>query len=254
MTYWVTRLLLANVGMFFLTGAMPGLRSLLLLYPPILLIQPWRAITYMFLHADFTHLLFNMLGLFFFGPELERHLGGRRFLWLYFLSGLGGAAFAVAFARHSAVIGASGAVFGILLAYARFWPKNQIYIWGVFPVQARWLIAFLTIMTLWGGFGGSQDGIAHFAHLGGFAGGWLYLVWMARPPAHQRRFQQNPRAAVRKPGRVQEDLRRWGGIRREELHEVNREEYDRVMAKIRQSGVESLTPDDRAFLDRLSSV
>ena len=77
-----------------------------------------------------------MIGLFFFGPRLESRLGSRGFLLLYFVSGLGGAVFSLLFAREAAVVGASGAVFGVLLGFAMFWPRERIYIWGVLPVQA----------------------------------------------------------------------------------------------------------------------
>ena len=89
MSYWVLRLLVANVIMYFVTESMPLLKSALTLYPPIVHYRPWTLITYMFLHGDFSHLFFNMIGVFFFGPRLEAQLGGRRFLTLYFLSGLG---------------------------------------------------------------------------------------------------------------------------------------------------------------------
>ncbi|NNM05786.1 MAG: rhomboid family intramembrane serine protease, partial [Gemmatimonadetes bacterium] len=108
MTPWVRRLLIANVVVFLLTstGTVPG--GLLALYPAAFLLQPWGVFTYMFVHANFMHILFNMIGLFFFGPRLELQLGGRSFLNLYLLSGLGGAAFSFLFARNYPVVGASG--------------------------------------------------------------------------------------------------------------------------------------------------
>lgn len=255
MTPWVLRLILANFAMFLIVEGQvlsDAVLNALVLYPSRLPFRPWTAITYMFLHAGFAHLLFNMLGLFFFGPQLEQRLGGPRFVWLYFLSGLGGAAASFVFAPSAGVVGASGAVFGVLFAYARFWPRNLIYIWGVFPVQARWLIVFYVILSLLGVFGGTQPGIAHFAHLGGFGGGALYLAWLGRRPAHQRRFEAKLREGSRRSP-TDDDLRRWKSIDREDLHEVNREHFDRVMAKIEESGVGSLSSEDRAFLDRFAS-
>jgi len=171
MTPWVTRLLIANVAMFLVTSTTPEIANRLALYPAAILYRPWGVVTYMFIHGGFTHLLFNMIGLFFFGPRLEMRLGGGGFLRLYLLSGLGGALFSFVFAPFGAVVGASGAVFGILLGFALYWPREPIYIWGVLPVESRWLVAFLAIAALYSGVSGSGQGVAHFAHLGGFAAG-----------------------------------------------------------------------------------
>ncbi len=253
MTPWVARLLIVNLIAFFLTKAQPSLERLFELHPFLVWTQPWRAVTYMFLHADFGHLFFNMLGLLLFGPRLETQLGHRRFLELYLLSGLGGAIFAIAFAP-ARVIGASAAVFGVYTGYARFWPRHPIYIWGVLPIQARWLIALLVFLSLYGGLGGGGDGIAHFAHLGGFVTGALYLLWIGRPSRRQRHFFEKMYGPTRRGDRVDETvLRRWKSIDRERLHEVNREYFDRVMAKLEESGVDGLSAEERAFLDRFSA-
>ena len=137
--------------------------------------RPWTALTYTFLHADFMHLLFNMIGLFFFGPRLEERLGGRDFLILYFGSGMGGAILSFIFAPASAVVGASGAVFGVLLGFAYFWPRENIHIWGVIPIQARWLAILLVAVSLYFGFSSGRSSIAHFAHLGGLVLAFGYL-------------------------------------------------------------------------------
>ncbi|MDH3252462.1 MAG: rhomboid family intramembrane serine protease, partial [Ignavibacteria bacterium] len=176
MTPWVTRLLIANAAMYVLSIVGPGLVSALMFVPAYVLMRPWTLVTYMFLHGGIWHLFFNMLGLFFFGPRLEVELGGRDFLLLYFISGLAGALFSF-ITPYAAIIGASGAVYGVLIGFAYYWPRDQILIWGIIPVQARWLVAGMTVLSLWGGFGGGGDGIAHFAHLGGFAGGYLFLKW-----------------------------------------------------------------------------
>ena len=146
MTPWVLRLIVVNVAVFLLTSSQILDWRYVALVPSAVLLQPWGVFTYMFVHGGFWHLAFNMLGLFFFGPRLEMQLGGKSFLRLYLLSGLGGAAFSFLFARYGAVVGASGAVFGELLGFAYFWPKEKIYIWGIVPVEARWLVAsiFLT--------------------------------------------------------------------------------------------------------------
>ncbi len=251
MTPWVTRLLAANVVVYVLTRVLAVIPLGPLVLVPILVpVRPWTLVTYMFLHANFTHLLFNMLGLFFFGPRLEGRLGGRQFLWLYFASGLMGAALSI-FTPLVAIVGASGAVFGVFLGFAMFWPRERIYIWGVFPVEARVLVAVMTALALFGGLTGG-GGVAHFAHLGGFAGGYLYLKWLDRhSPA--KKWRKKVEASARKSsGNAQDDLERWERIRREDLHQVNRAEFDRVLEKLHANGAGSLTPDERAFLDRFS--
>jgi membrane associated rhomboid family serine protease len=248
MTPWVLRLIIANVVIFLVTMSSPALFRLFMFVPALTPVRPWTIVTYMFLHAGFGHLLFNMLGLFFFGPRLEARLGGRHFLSLYFVSGVMGAILSF-FTPYSAIVGASGAVFGIFLAFAVYWPRERVYIYGLFPVQSRVLVAIMTLLALFGGFGGSGGGIAHFAHLGGFAGGFLYLRWMewSSPTARFKRKTAAPAARV-------EDRQRWGAIRREDLHPVNRAELDRVMAKIDASGTGSLNNEERAFLNRFTSA
>ena len=122
MTPWAMRLLVANVLMYFLIAppGSPLFRAFTLLPLPWALYRPWTVFTYMFLHANTMHLVFNMIGVFFFGPRLEAKLGGSAFLKLYFLSGLGGALLSFAFGPQAPVVGASGAVFGILIGFAHY--------------------------------------------------------------------------------------------------------------------------------------
>ncbi len=150
MTPWVTRLLIVNVAMFLLSMIFPLVPRLLLLVPAYIPYRPWSVVTYMFLHAGLWHLFFNMLALYFFGPRLEARLGSRQFISLYFASGIV-AALASLMTPHAAIVGASGAVFGVLLGFARFWPRAQIYIWGVLPIEARWLVVIMTGLSLYGG-------------------------------------------------------------------------------------------------------
>src|SRR5688572_7977565 len=98
LTPWVKKLLIANIVAFLVTTSFQPAYFNLALVPAFALTRPWTILTYMFLHAGVGHLFFNMLGLFFFGPRLEVRLGGRDFLWLYFLGGIGGAVFSFFFA------------------------------------------------------------------------------------------------------------------------------------------------------------
>lgn len=251
MTPWVLRLLVANVAVFFLIPVGSPLWFRLMLIPQAIQVQPWGVLTYMFLHGGGGHLFFNMIGLFFFGPRLEALLGGRDFLRLYFFSGLGGALLSFLFAFNSSVVGASGAVFGILLAFAMFFPRERIYIWGVLPVEARFLAIFLAITSIFSGFTGFQSGTAHFAHLGGFVGGWLFLRWRRRRRTPRRVEAPNSQHRPAPGSGDWEARKAWETIVLEDLHELNRGEVEKLLAKVHDSGVRSLTPDERAFLDRM---
>ena len=249
MTPWVQRLIIANVLMFLVAGSARELYGSLVLVPQIVLLRPWTLVTYMFLHGGFWHLFLNMLGLFFFGPRLEGRLGPRPFLWLYFCSGLGGALFSF-LPPLAPVVGASGAVFGVLLGFARYWPNEPIYIWGVLPVQARWLIIFLAAYSLYAGLTQLNDGVAHFAHLGGFAGGFLFLQFWDR--RHRARMVEKRNSFYKASGAPDiEARRRWEAIPLEDLHELNRSEVVVLLQKVQSAGIKSLTSDERAFLDRM---
>jgi membrane associated rhomboid family serine protease len=256
MTPWVLRLIVANVAVYFLTSSQILDWRYVALVPGAILVQPWGIFTYMFVHGGFWHLAFNMLGLFFFGPRLEIQLGGKSFLWLYLLSGLGGAAFSFLFARSGAVVGASGAVFGVLLGFAYFWPRERIYIWGIVPVEARWLVGVLAAMALYSGLSGAQGNVAHFAHLGGFVAGYLYLRWQKRKYLKQWEPMVNPNVKLAKSASRTSDgeaLRRWASIQTDGLHEVNREEVLRLLQKAQNEGASALTLGERAMLDRFTT-
>src|SRR5579864_3576420 len=107
MTRWVKNLLIANIAIYFVQQTMPGVTEALMFVPVYALGRPWTIITYMFLHGSIMHILFNMLGLYFFGPRVEQRLGSNRFLWLYFLSGIAGALLHMLLAPQSPIIGAS---------------------------------------------------------------------------------------------------------------------------------------------------
>ena len=247
MTPWVTRLIIANVVMFILTMLVHGVVDILILVPALIVVRPWTLISYMFLHAGFWHLFFNMLGLYFFGPRLELELGGKYFISLYVISGIVGGLLSFV-TPSAAILGASGAVFGVLLGFARYWPRDSIYLWGILPIEARWLVAIMAVLSLIGGFGGGGDQIAHFAHLGGFLGGYLFLRWR---DGHTRaaRFQ----ASMSSPSVTGADVQRWKSIDRTKLHEVNRAELDRILAKLDSSGAAGLAETEREFLDRFST-
>jgi membrane associated rhomboid family serine protease len=238
----VRALLIANIAAFFVQSMQPMLANAFVFVPALVLVRPWTVLTYMFLHGGLMHLLFNMLALYFFGPRVEERIGSRRFTILYFLSGLTGAAASFIFSFASPIIGASAGVFGVMMGFAHFWPHAPIHIWGIIPVPARMLVIITTVLAIWSGFGGARSGVAHFAHLGGYAGAFLYLKWLDRKRGEfRRRVTQAPRETTQK-------LESWQSIDRSRIHEVNREEVDRILDKISAQGIGSLTPQEKIFL------
>jgi membrane associated rhomboid family serine protease len=154
----------------------------------------WQPVTYMFLHAGLGHILFNMLALWMFGVELERLWGRTFFLKYYVITGLGAAATTLLLAlvpgelgaamRGSVTVGASGAIYGLLLAYALYFPERPIYMWALFPVPAKYFVLIMGAIAFLLSVSGNQGGVANTAHLGGLIFGYLYLrVWRPHPLA-----------------------------------------------------------------------
>ena len=240
MTPWVKRLLIANVLVFALQYMSPGVTSLLYFVPSQVLVHPWTIVTYMFVHGGFGHIFFNMIALFFFGPPVEQRLGSNRFITLYLISGVVGALFSMVLG--SSILGASGGVMGVSLAFAKFWPRQQVLIWGVLPIEARWLVVIYAAIDILGVGGIGPRGIANLAHLGGLAGALLYLLYLERRQG-ARRFK-----AAATPKVSDSSLGAWQKVDRNSIHAVNRDEVDRILDKINASGIASLTPQERQFL------
>ena len=261
LTLWVKRLLIVNTVVF--------LAMNLGLLPPAVTVrwlgfantEPWLVwtwVTYMFVHGSFGHLFMNMLVLFFFGPPLERSWGGRYFIRYYIVAGLGGALFSLLFMflpaiGESTVIGASGAIFGLLLAFALKWPNAEIYLYFLVPVKAKWVVGFLGFITVYAMVRGSGGNTAHWAHLGGLASGFVFLkygdgigaglqklVWKEKPRSVKVERSTGPKS----PPKAPRGRRKVNG---DALDEV-----DRILDKIRASGMDSLTPKERGFLDEMS--
>lgn len=242
MTPVVRTLLIATVAAFFAQATLPALADLFVFVPRLALFRPWSIVTYMFLHGGLMHLLFNMMALFFFGPRAEARIGSRQFAILYVASGVAGALLSLLLAPRAPIIGASAGVFGVMLAFAYFWPDEPIHVWGVIPVPARLLVLITTVLSLWSGFGGVRSGVAHFAHLGGYAGAYLYLKWLDRS-----RVQFARRATKISPATARQ-VAAYQSIDRTKIHEVNRQEVDRILDKIGATGLGSLTAQEQLFL------
>jgi membrane associated rhomboid family serine protease len=190
-------LIAANVTVFALGYVFRDILGILVMNPAAVLSGAvWQLFTYMFCHSDLTHLFVNMLGLFFFGTQVERELGSREFLLYYLLSGLLAGifsfiAYVVAGSYYVFLLGASGAVFAILLAFATIFPQTQIYIWGIIPVRAPLMVIGYTVLELASQLFSFRSSVAHLTHLAGFAFGWIYfLVRFGVNPA--RRFFPRP--------------------------------------------------------------
>ena len=176
-----------NVAAFLLGLVLPAITLTLGLRPADVVgnFALWQPVTYMFLHGGIFHILFNMLALWMFGVELERMWGSRFFVKFYFVAGVGAALTTMlcsflpfAFSNqlyYSLTIGASGAVYGILLAYARYFPHRPILLYFVFPIPAKYFVMIIGAISLLSAMSGPGGGIAHATHLGGLVAGYLYL-------------------------------------------------------------------------------
>jgi membrane associated rhomboid family serine protease len=186
-------LLLTNVAAFCINYfAGPALTVLFALWPLGHGFLPWQVVTYSFLHGDALHLFFNMLGLWMFGAELERVWGVKRFVQFYFASVLTAAmAQLVVTGLMGSVfptVGASGGLFGLLLAFGMMFPNRIIMpLFPPIPMKARTFVAIFGGLELLFGVTGTVSGVAHFAHLGGMLGGFLMIrYWRGQPPFGRR--------------------------------------------------------------------
>lgn len=191
LTSAIKALLIANVVMFVVVslGGDTGraIRDVLGLQPSAMLggLRLWQPLTYMFLHGGLSHILFNMLSLWMFGVELERMWGSRFFVQYYLVAGVGAALTTIAVSLlpvavfadvfTALTIGASGAIYGVLLAYGMYFPNRPIYLYFVFPIPAKYFVMIMGAISFFLSLGGPGGGVAHITHLGGLLAGYLYL-------------------------------------------------------------------------------
>lgn len=174
-------IIIINVLVFVLSRIMPYLNAYLALSPLGIIGGGyyWQFITYMFAHVNFNHILFNMLGLLFFGIPLEKQLGSKEFLLFYLITGFfsGLLSFLIfTFLKINVfLLGASGAIYAILFAYAVGFPRSVIFIWGILPVPAPILVAVYTVIEIVSEVFGASN-TAHLTHLFGFLFAWLYML------------------------------------------------------------------------------
>lgn len=163
----------------------------------------WQLVTYLFLHGGWFHIIFNLFALWMFGSDLESKWGGKKFLFYYFLTGVGAGILDVTLnalfrpAMPTATIGCSGAVYGVLLAYGMLFPDRLIYLYMIIPIKAKWFVVIMGVIEFVSSFG-YGSGVSHFAHLGGMLFGYIYLRGWSLPYRWQLRYSEWRRAQLRK--------------------------------------------------------
>jgi membrane associated rhomboid family serine protease len=281
MTRAVQWLLALNIGVYFLQLTLfspDAVYSALALDPARFPSSWWTIVTYMFVHAWLAHLAFNLFTLWMFGPRLEHAWGTRTFVQFYLWCGIGGAIAHLLFAQHSSVIGASGAISGVLVAYAIHWPDDEVYLFGVIPMKSRWLIAVMIGMNIIFALSpGSR--IDWTAHVGGMGFGWLFLKlyslggldrvrgWVSSVPDESEdmpRAVPRTRAPMHDRGRGMDEVvaRSNAVVLRESkpLTHVPKQDTPQeyaaringVLDKISQQGINSLTSAERRLLEDMS--
>ena len=218
------------------------------------LFQPWRLVTYMFLHAGGFHIIFNMLWLWWMGRAVEDTLGPKTFTALFLGSGVGGALINLLFAGFfgvNSVIGASGAVFGIMVAFATLYPTTPIMLFLLPPIEARFVVAGLIALDLL--FIGSTDNVARIVHLGGAGVGYL-LIKMHREgydlTSWMQSFERFFYQAKQSTGNSKSSVQTVSEA--EIIEEVDQNELDRILEKISKNGYDGLTDEEKKKLFELS--
>ncbi|HKT11830.1 MAG TPA: rhomboid family intramembrane serine protease [Terriglobia bacterium] len=163
----------------------------------------WQLVTYLFLHGGFFHILFNMFALWMFGPDLEQMWGESEFLKFYLVCGIGAGVFDVVLntlfgSPNSLTIGASGAIYGLLLAFGLLFPNRPIFIWFIIPIPAKWFVVIIGAIEFFSEISGPGSGIAHLAHLGGMLVAYLYLRGGGFSGRMQLRYEDWRRARLRR--------------------------------------------------------
>lgn len=270
LTPWVVRLLAVNAVVLLLQETLftsDRITEWLSFDPAYAFSRPWTFLTYMLLHGGLIHLLGNSLGLFIFGPSVEQRMGSSRFILYYIYCGLGAAVLSLLLAAVmpiSPFIGASGAVLGLAVAFARFNPDAELMLFPLpVPIKASALVGLFAALAVFGALMGSRDGIAHIAHLGGLLFGLLYFAakGVSSGPQLPEFLPSRPRVPVG-AGKQREVIRSDDGTaptRKSTPMPVappapdpamlEKQELDRVLDKISASGMSSLTAEEKAFLD-----
>ena len=224
--------------------------------------QVWQLITYQFLHANFSHILFNMIGLWMFGVEIEHIWGSRKFLYFYLLCGIVAGLFNLFLTPllgepPALTVGASGAIYGVLIAFALFFPNRYIFLYFFIPVKAKYLIGFFVILEFF--MVNSGGNVAHLAHLGGALAGFVFILLDSKSNVdiksifRRNKFQQNssvnPFGKMANPFKKKPDIQEASFYEQEEgQRNISQEEIDEILDKISKSGYQNLTAQEKKVL------
>ena len=184
----IKKLIIIMAAVFFLQTMVSSRINLYLGLVPLLVWKNyflWQLFTYIFLHGGFSHLLFNLLALWMFGGELESYWGSRKFAVYFFFCGIGASLCTVVFTPYQfiPIIGASGSIYGLLLAFGWLFPNRSIYVYFLLPIPAKYFVIIYGLIELFSSMGGTGGGVAHLTHLGGLLFG---LIYMGYPRIRQR--------------------------------------------------------------------
>ncbi|MFH1762150.1 MAG: rhomboid family intramembrane serine protease [bacterium] len=203
----------------------------------------WQFVTYMFLHISPWHLFFNLLVLFIFGRVFENMWGSRNMILFYFITGIGAGLFSVPlymfrYFQVNGIIGASGAICGLLYAYARYFPERQILVFFVLPVKMKYFIPGLILISFLSGISGDGN-IAHFTHIWGILTAHLYFKYFQRVMAYRQNL------SIKKEIEAREKEASYK-IKKNQIYDT---EIDPILKKISQQGMQSLTIEERKILE-----
>jgi membrane associated rhomboid family serine protease len=202
----------------------------------------WQLFTYMFLHGGFWHIFFNMFIFWMFGTELEMEWGSKQFLKYYFICGVGAGIINILLTSsdpsYPGTVGASGAIYGIMVAYALRYPNRLVYIYFLFPVKVKYMVGFLAIISFLSTWNTQGDGIAHAAHLGGMLVGFIYLKYWQHFYKVKSMFQQTTKKPVSKSSATGD-----------EKVEYYRKKIDELLDKINRIGYLNLTDEEKELLE-----
>lgn len=258
----VAMYLLASIaGAFTIQGAPLSsvINVLLPLYPIGDGFHIWQLFTYMFMHGGLMHLLFNMFALWMFGMELENGWGSQKFLVYYLICGVGAGLsnlfIGPLFSSAGPTVGASGAIYGVLIAFGMIYPDRPIFVYFLLPIRARYFVLLYILLEVYAGVTGTPDGVAHFAHLGGAAVGLIYLLIDRKQVPFKNLFSRAHQRIVTSE-KVNEystyDSRRASDAKYYDVHEdedrVNQQQIDEILDKISQSGYQSLSDKEKKIL------
>lgn len=218
------------------------------------LFRIWQPLTYMFMHGSFDHLFFNMFSLWMFGSALENFWGSKRFLFYYLVCGIGAGLLNMLVPGAHVSVGASGAVYALLLAFGMMWPNNYIYLYFLVPIRTKWFIIGMIVIELFEGIFRSTDGIAHFAHLGGMLIGFLIILYWKRHGGMTGDFSIknwfNSLKNRKKYTRYEEVYDKVPRSDEEYNYQKAQKErdIDAILDKVARSGYESLSKEEKDLL------